>query len=102
MRASTSPPSLASQPDRATRLRRCALPVATGSLLFVAWWIGFAADVFPTGTVPSPADVASAFATEARSGRLFEDAIASLYRVAWGFRAHPTARPRIVPTAQSN
>src|SRR4051812_26941998 len=41
--------------------------------------------MFPTGTVPAPVDVASAFAGELASGRLFDDLIASLYRVAWGF-----------------
>ncbi|TMQ13999.1 MAG: ABC transporter permease [Deltaproteobacteria bacterium] len=61
------------------------LPLATGLLLLAAWWLASSAKVFPTGTVPSPADVASAFATEADSGRLLENVIASLYRVAWGY-----------------
>ncbi|MDB4959520.1 MAG: cmpB [Myxococcales bacterium] len=41
--------------------------------------------MFPTGTVPAPGAVASAFVGEIASGRLLDDVIASLYRVAWGF-----------------
>jgi NitT/TauT family transport system permease protein len=64
---------------------RVAFPLACGSLLLSAWWISSAAGMFPAGTVPSPADVASVFVTEAHTGRLFEDVLASLYRVAWGY-----------------
>ena len=70
---------------RPTRSPRWYLSFATGSLLLTAWWLASAARVFPTGTVPSPAEVASALAAEARSGRLLENVIASLYRVAWGY-----------------
>ena len=41
--------------------------------------------MFPTGTVPAPDAVAEAFRAELASGRLLEDTVASLYRVAWGF-----------------
>jgi NitT/TauT family transport system permease protein len=57
----------------------------TGLVLLAAWWLASAMGMFPVGTVPRPTEVASAFVDEARSGRLFEDIIASLYRVAWGF-----------------
>ena len=61
------------------------LPIVTGVLLLAIWWIAYEAGAFPTGTVPSPPDVAAAFGEELRSGRLFADTVASLYRVAWGF-----------------
>ena len=61
------------------------LPILTGLVLLAIWWIAHAAGAFPTGTVPSPPEVATAFGQELRSGRLATDVIASLYRVAWGF-----------------
>jgi NitT/TauT family transport system permease protein len=61
------------------------LPIGTGLVLLAIWWIAYDAGAFPTGTVPSPPDVASAFGEELRSGRLLDDVIASLYRVTWGF-----------------
>lgn len=60
-------------------------PVITGVLLLALWWISFQAGAFPTGTVPAPPPVVSAFGEEIASGRLFNDVIASLYRVTWGF-----------------
>lgn len=56
-----------------------------GLVLLSVWWAAWAAGLFPTGTVPSPAAVANGFREELASGRLLEDTIASLYRVAWGF-----------------
>ncbi|HEX8106446.1 MAG TPA: ABC transporter permease [Kofleriaceae bacterium] len=61
------------------------LSLVTGSLLLAAWWLASAARMFPVGTVPSPAEVASALVSEAHSGRLLENVIASLYRVGWGY-----------------
>lgn len=61
------------------------LPVAVGTILLVTWWSMSAADMFPTGTVPAPDEVWRAFVSEVRSGRLLEDIIASLYRVAFGY-----------------
>ncbi len=60
-------------------------PIATGLVILAIWWIASALGAFPTGTVPAPDEVARAFAGEVASGRLLDDAIASLYRVAWGF-----------------
>lgn len=68
-------------------MKKFLLPVVTGLVLLAIWWIAHAAGAFPTGTVPSPPEVATAFGQEIRSGRLFDDIIASLYRVAWGFTA---------------
>jgi len=64
---------------------RAVLPVLTGLAILAIWWAAFAADLFPTGTVPSPEAVAHAFVGEIASGRLLDDTIASLFRVAWGF-----------------
>lgn len=66
-------------------MRRWLLPLLTGSILLGVWWIACLADAFPTGTVPSPPEVADAFVQEIQSGRLLDDIIASLYRVAWGY-----------------
>jgi NitT/TauT family transport system permease protein len=64
---------------------RLVYPLLTGLALLAVWWIAHALGAFPTGTVPSPAEVAQAFGDELRSGRLIDDIIASLYRVAWGY-----------------
>jgi NitT/TauT family transport system permease protein len=66
---------------------RFVLPVVTGLVMLAIWWILSAAGAFPTGTVPSPPEVANAFGEEIYSWRLIDDIIASLYRVAWGFTA---------------
>lgn len=68
-------------------MKKVLLPVLTGLVLLAIWWTAHAAGAFPPGTVPSPPEVANAFGEEIRSGRLIEDVIASLYRVAWGFTA---------------
>ena len=60
-------------------------PLVTGLALLAIWWTASALGAFPVGTVPAPDEVARAFAGELGSGRLGDDAIASLYRVAWGF-----------------
>lgn len=61
------------------------LPLLCGGILLAAWWGASAAGMFPTGTVPSPPEVGHAFVGEIKNGRLLDDVIASLYRVAWGF-----------------
>lgn len=66
-------------------MRRWLLPLLTGSVLLGIWWVACLADAFPTGTVPAPPEVADAFVQEIQSGRLLDDIIASLYRVAWGY-----------------
>src|SRR5687767_1743641 len=64
---------------------RLVLPIGVGAGLLACWWIASATGQFPVGTVPSPEAVARGFATEARSGRLLTDIIASLYRVGFGY-----------------
>jgi NitT/TauT family transport system permease protein len=67
------------------RVSRFVLPVVTGVAILAIWWIAHAAGMFPAGTVPAPVDVAAAFGEEITSGRLGNDIVASLFRVAWGF-----------------
>jgi NitT/TauT family transport system permease protein len=61
------------------------LPLGTGAVMLILWWIISALDLFPVGTVPSPAEVAGSLVEELRTQRLVVHAVASLYRVAWGF-----------------
>jgi NitT/TauT family transport system permease protein len=60
-------------------------PILVGLVILIAWQVAWSLDAFPIGTVPGPAEVAGAFGEEITSGRLFDDIIASLYRVAWGY-----------------
>ncbi len=64
---------------------RFVLPCLTGFVILAIWWITTAVGAFPVATVPSPDDVAVAMFDEFRSGRVFSDIVASLYRVAWGY-----------------
>jgi len=64
---------------------RFVLPICTGLAILTIWWLAWAAGMFPPGTVPSPVQVAVAFRGEIGSGRLLDDTIASLLRVAWGY-----------------
>ena len=66
-------------------MSRFVLPALTGLVILVVWAAAHAAGLFPAGTVPSPVEVAGAFETELVSGRLTDDIVASLFRVAWGF-----------------
>ena len=66
-------------------LSRFVLPVLTGLVILAAWAGAHAAGLFPPGTVPSPLEVGRTFGAEIASGRLANDVIASLFRVAWGF-----------------
>ena len=68
------------------------LPLVCGLVLLGAWWAAHAAGMFPTGTVPSPPEVGRAFIGEIKNGRLLDDVISSLYRVAWGFVTAVIAR----------
>lgn len=55
-------------------------------LISLAIWAGLSAlRLFPESLFPSPAQVARGFIEEVRSGRLFNDLVASLFRVTTGF-----------------
>lgn len=64
---------------------RLLFPVLTGLVLLAIWWLAYEAGAFPQGTVPPPIEVLHGFGVELASGRLFDDTVASLYRVAFGF-----------------
>jgi NitT/TauT family transport system permease protein len=68
-------------------LLRILLPIAVGAILLAVWWGAHAAGMFPIGTVPAPDEVAIGFGEEIAAGRLFDDIVASLYRVSFGFVA---------------
>lgn len=67
----------------ATRFRL--LPVLVGLSGVGLWAILYAVRVFPESAFPSPLQVVQGFAQEIRRGRLFDDIIASLFRVSVGF-----------------
>lgn len=70
-----------------SRLRNVLLPLLTGQVMLLLWWLASALGWFPVGTVPSPPEVAASLVEELRSSRLITHMIASLYRVSWGFCA---------------
>ncbi|MFT3694846.1 MAG: ABC transporter permease [Kofleriaceae bacterium] len=61
------------------------LPVVTGIVILAIWQTAYSLGMFPVGTIPSPIAVLHGFGEEIGNGRLLDDTIASLYRVAWGF-----------------
>lgn len=66
---------------RSSRLLPFIFPVVA----VVVWEACCRAQLFPTGAVPAPAEVAEGFVEEVKRGRMFDDVIASLYRVSAGF-----------------
>jgi NitT/TauT family transport system permease protein len=61
------------------------LPFAILLLLLLIWWLVSFFQLFPAYALPSPLDVIKSFREEILTGRLFNDMIASLWRVAIGF-----------------
>jgi NitT/TauT family transport system permease protein len=61
------------------------LPLAVAVLAIALWGALSRSGVLPTTAFPSPGEVAVCFVEEARSGSLFRDIVASLFRVAAGF-----------------
>lgn len=61
------------------------LPVAVALAVLVVWAGLSALGLFPRTVFPSPRAVAWGFVEELRDGRLFNDVVASLFRVATGF-----------------
>ena len=61
------------------------LALVTPVALIAVWAMVSSAQLFPTSLFPSPSDVARGVWLELRSGRLVNDAIASLFRVSAGF-----------------
>ena len=61
------------------------LPFLFPVVAVAAWEVAFRAGAFPVGLVPSPTEVLRGFQDEVRQGRMFDDIVASLYRVTAGF-----------------
>jgi NitT/TauT family transport system permease protein len=61
------------------------LPVAVFILIVALWALLSALRIFPESSLPSPSSVLKGFQEEIKAGRLFDDIIASLFRVSSGF-----------------
>lgn len=64
---------------------RRVLPFALPLALLGLWELCCRLDAFPPGAVPAPIEVARGFVDEVRRGRMFDDLVASLFRVTVGF-----------------
>lgn len=61
------------------------LPILVLILIIALWWALSASGIYPESAFPSPQAVARGFGEEIKAGRLFDDLIASLFRVLTGF-----------------
>lgn len=61
------------------------LPSIVLLLFLTMWYLASALNVFPAYALPSPGSVVKSFGEELAAGRLFNDIISSLWRVAIGF-----------------
>jgi NitT/TauT family transport system permease protein len=61
------------------------LPLAVGLASLLLWALLSRLQVFPEAAFPSPGSVVAGFAEETASGRIFDDVVASLFRVGVGF-----------------
>jgi NitT/TauT family transport system permease protein len=68
-------------PSKTRRL----LPIIVLILLLALWWMLSALHVYPESVFPSPQAVARGFVEEIKAGRLFDDLVASVFRVLSGF-----------------
>lgn len=71
--------------DKSSLVRTYILPLGV-ALIFIALWGALSSlHVFPKSAFPSPLDVVGGFREEIVSGRLWNDLVASLFRVSMGF-----------------
>lgn len=61
------------------------LPAAVVATAIFIWWLISLFEMAPGSVFPSPGDVLSGFFEEVSTGRLFNDTVASLFRVTAGF-----------------
>jgi NitT/TauT family transport system permease protein len=61
------------------------LPLLVLILIVALWWGLSAIGIYPDSAFPSPQAVALGFSEEVKAGRLFDDLVASLFRVLSGF-----------------
>lgn len=71
--------------ERVPRRLHLLLPLGVAALAIALWALAVGLRLFPEWAFPSPQSVAAGFAEEVRRGRLFDDVIASLFRVTTGF-----------------
>ncbi len=71
--------------DERLSRRSILLPAAVGISAVALWHVLCKVGFLPDSAVPSPLSVLNGFLEEARRGRLFDDVIASLFRVSSGF-----------------
>jgi NitT/TauT family transport system permease protein len=71
--------------SRTSKTTGILLGIVTPAVLVAIWAAVSSARLFPESLFPHPWDVARGLALEMRSGRLVNDAIASLFRVSSGF-----------------
>ncbi len=69
----------------ASWLRRLSASAAVGAAILLVWWMLCKLKVLNSSVFPTPGEVARALKDEMVSGRLWDDLIASLFRVAAGF-----------------
>lgn len=72
-------------PDSNSSLQSKLLPIAVLVITVIIWAVISALYIFPGFAFPSPGEVFSGFIEEASTGRLFQDTVASLFRVTVGF-----------------
>lgn len=77
--------TLAPMSNTTEKLGKVGLPLAVGGVLLAVWSALSIAHVFPPSAVPSPLAVGRGFVVEFTTGRLFDDSVASLFRVVTGF-----------------
>lgn len=63
------------------------LPACVAILVVAVWFVLSRLNLVPASILPSPGKVAESFFGEIRSGRWFDDIVASLFRVTTGFAA---------------
>jgi|SRR5664279_2915227 len=80
-----NPLSLTPATDKKNDAAHILFPFYVVSGALMAWWLISAANIFPAYALPSPGSVWKSFLEEIHSGRLLNDLIASLWRVAIGF-----------------
>jgi NitT/TauT family transport system permease protein len=67
------------------KLHRVLLPALVTTGILLLWWLAAYFNLFPAYALPSPGAVMLSFREELVAGRLLNDIIASLWRVAVGF-----------------
>jgi NitT/TauT family transport system permease protein len=71
--------------EESSRLQAYILPLTVALAFIALWWALSALHVFPRSAFPSPPDVVYGFKEEVVTGRLWNDLVASLFRVSLGF-----------------